>query len=286
MTNAIYLKDAHGDYTQILLDNAINRLAAGVYTVSIEMAGLEFSPMEWKSDDMFRFSTGPAMDAIADIERFWTNQHRFDQYGMVGKRALLLYGAPGTGKTCTLHQIAEEAVERDAVCLFSTNNLEELMAGVKGLRAADPERKIVLLFEDIDQMRKSERLLAILDGQMQVSNVVVLATTNYIEQLPPRLVNRPGRLDRVLHIGPPSQAQRQEYLHSLLNNEPMAAVWAAETEGFSLAHLRELVVSVMVMEFGYDESLSRLRERLNWEDTPVDDDEPVIPEGLLAESHG
>lgn len=84
-------------------------------------------------------------------------------------------------------------------------------------------------------------------------------TTNYPERLGGRIVNRPSRFDDRIFVGMPSPEARRVYLLHATGDEALAAQWAADTQGLSIAHLRELVAAVMCLDQDYEEVLVRLR---------------------------
>lgn len=140
---------------------------------------------------------------------------------------------------------------------FTTNVLA-------GIRHIEPDRLIVVEMEDLDSIvdENEEALLDLLDGAHQIDGVVYLATTNKIAELPDRIKNRPSRIDARVYVGPPDQACRTKYL---LSKWP-GSQWDARvehivhlTEGFSYAHLKEVVVSVGCLGHEPDESIRRLR---------------------------
>jgi len=116
-------------------------------------------------------------------------------------------------------------------------------------------------------MRHGESgLLALLDGEPQIDNVVFVATTNYPENLDKRMKNRPSRFDYVRRIGMPSNAARQKFIEHknprLATNPEELEQWVRETKGFSVAHLKELIVSVEIFGSNFDESLKRLKDMM------------------------
>jgi len=105
-------------------------------------------------------------------------------------------------------------------------------------------------------------LLGLLDGEHQVDNVVVLATTNYPERLGERIINRPSRFDEVILVDMPSAKARYRYLkHVLKGTVPEEEIekWVAATDKLSVAHLRELIVATQCLGRPYAEVVDRLR---------------------------
>ena len=110
-------------------------------------------------------------------------------------------------------------------------------------------------------------LLAMLDGEHQTDNVVYIATTNYPERLDARFINRPSRFDEIIKIGMPRAAARQYYLAAtdarLLNDEAELIKWVSKTDGFSIAHLKELIISVECFGKSFEVAHGRLRTMID-----------------------
>lgn len=65
------------------------------------------------------------------------------------------------------------------------------------------------------------QLLVELDGLQQRVNVTVIAATNRPDKIDPALL-RPGRFDRVLYVGPPSETDREDIFRIHLRRMPCA----------------------------------------------------------------
>jgi len=86
-------------------------------------------------------------------------------------------------------------------------------------------------------------------------------STNYLDRIPARL-RRPGRFDKVIHLGPPQLEGRLAYLEHKLKGieKPEMIRWLAEqTNGFSFGHMRELTIGAYAMKEPIKEVLARLR---------------------------
>lgn len=57
----------------------------------------------------------------------------------------------------------------------------------------------------------------------------------------------------------PSPAAREVYLRSRLGKDERIVQWVKDSEGLSVAHLRELVVAVCCLGRTYAETIERLR---------------------------
>lgn len=79
-----------------------------------------------------------------------------------------------------------------------------------------------------------------------------------------RIVNRPSRFDERIFVGMPGLAARLTYLRSATTNGSALkpndlARWGKDTDGFSIAHLRELVAAVLCLDQPYEDVLKRLK---------------------------
>jgi ATPases of the AAA+ class len=88
------------------------------------------------------------------------------------------------------------------------------------------------------------QLLTELDGIEKLENVVVIGATNRPDILDPALL-RPGRLERLVYVGPPEPAERLEILKIYTKKMPLApdvdlSKLADMTEGYSGADLEML----------------------------------------------
>ena len=136
---------------------------------------------------------------------------------------------------------------------------------LKALRRIEPTRNLITVYEDIDEIinyNGESQVLSMLDGEHNIDNILQLATTNYPEKLGARIINRPSRFDRRVYIGMPEAPAREAYLVKATQDgleESKLERWTKDTEGLSIAHLRELVAAVYCLDQEYDEVIERLK---------------------------
>jgi ATPases of the AAA+ class len=120
------------------------------------------------------------------------------------KRAVLVEGPYGTGKTLAGALTAQRAVANGWTFVLNRPGQDDIMATLQTAQLYAPA---VVWFEDIDTVGSGgssmfiSRLLDALDG-VTAKGVEVVAgfTTNHVERLQKGLL-RPGRVDTVIHIG-------------------------------------------------------------------------------------
>jgi SpoVK/Ycf46/Vps4 family AAA+-type ATPase len=101
-----------------------------------------------------------------------------------------------------------------------------------------------------------------LDGVKQIEDVVYIATTNYPEKLQDRITNRPSRFDRRYKVELPNEEIRRAYIQHKLTDEDIKNInieeWVERTDGMSLSHLKEVVISTIVMGREFEEVMDNL----------------------------
>lgn len=223
----------------------------GIWTVGQYGFSFRFEPVQIVTDNLVRLDNGPAKEVIDEIKKFWGLKDRFKSFGYLHKRGFLLHGPPGTGKTTTLNLIMEDMVKAGGmvVTVSDARMVGPLIDMLKGFRAVDAHTPLLVVMEDIDNLVGvvETQILALLDGEYQIENVVYVATTNYLRRLPERIHNRPSRFDKKIEIGPPSVEARREYLRSRGITGPELEDYVKHSKGISIAHLKELIISVAIL---------------------------------------
>lgn len=242
------------------------KLTPGQYTVQYsDNKGYYFLKKTINLDDLIILPDSRSEKVLNSISHFWEKEKAFRKHGFLWKRGIMLYGPPGSGKTSTLQQLSKLIVDRDGFSVYVNADPALTAHGLAIMRRIEPDRPIVVMIEDIDAIIErfgESSLLALLDGELQIDNVVFVATTNYPENLDQRFVNRPSRFDEVILIGMPSDKAREVYLLNknprLGKNKEELSKWVSATDGWSIAHMRELIVAIECLDNPFDETVERL----------------------------
>ncbi|KAJ7893204.1 P-loop containing nucleoside triphosphate hydrolase protein [Mycena leptocephala] len=179
---------------------------------------------------------------LADAQEFLASEKWYNMAGIPHRRGYLLYGAPGTGKSSTVHAIAGELGLE--IYFISLANPEINDYSLGRLISDTPSRSILLL-EDIDCAFPSREepdededeeprrdhdgniikpthnmvpaksavtlsgLLNVLDSVSSEEGRLTFATTNHIENLDPALI-RAGRMDLKIKYSLATTSQMEE----------------------------------------------------------------------------
>jgi predicted ATPase len=243
-----------------------HELPSGLYKInSDESANLYFCQMKMLTDELIKLPDTDGEKVIKSIQSFWSSKEKFKAKGQLFKRGVLLWGPPGSGKTVTIMQLIEDLISRNGIVIFCQHP-HITSRGFELIRKIEPKRSIINVIEDIDELIEhygESSFLSMLDGENQIDNIVHIATTNYPEKLDPRIINRPSRFDEIIKVNMPTKKSREIYLRSKISeielDDKTLMEWVNDTEGFSIAHLRELVVSVFCLDNDYPKTLNRLQ---------------------------
>lgn len=127
----------------------------------------------------------------------------YRQEGISLKRAVLLYGPYGTGKTSVGMMLAQEAIKAGWTYIMARPGQDRVQDVLTTARLYAPA---VVWVEDIDtdtgesNPKAVSEMLDAFDGiNSKQGEIVIAMSTNHIDRVPPGML-RPGRLDYVIEI--------------------------------------------------------------------------------------
>ncbi|NLD61578.1 ATP-dependent zinc metalloprotease FtsH [Candidatus Sumerlaeota bacterium] len=202
---------------------------------------------------------------LAEVVEFLKDPEKFARLGARIPKGVLLYGAPGTGKTLLAKAVAGEA----GVPFFSISGSDfvEMFVGVGASRVRDlfeqakKNKPCVIFIDEIDAVGRHRwsgmggghdereqtlnQLLVEMDGFSANEGVILIAATNRPDMLDKALL-RPGRFDRQIAVDIPDLKGREQILQVHSREVKMATgvdlnVIAKGTAGFSGADLANLI---------------------------------------------
>lgn len=242
----------------------VEKLPAGIYEPFAQpgMWGLEL--LKISSDGIYLLPDMATETVLAEVTKFWNSEKKYREHNLLYKRGIILCGPPGGGKTVAVKLLMNQLVSKDGVVIIA-HNINLTIMCLKAIRRIEPKRNLIVVLEDIDEIisfNGESQVLSMLDGEQNVDNILHLATTNYAEKLGARIVNRPSRFDRRVNVPMPEEAARRVYLDKATKGElarDTLETWTEDTDGLSIAHLKELVASVYCLEQPYQDVISRLK---------------------------
>jgi hypothetical protein len=127
----------------------------------------------------------------------------FAKLGQSTKRAFLLEGPPGGGKTSAADITAQVALEHGWTFLFCRPGKDDITRVMQTARMYQPA---VVFREDLDNVARAgshdiESTLDLMDGiDTKGLRMMVIMTTNHADEIHQGMI-RPGRLHGIIHIG-------------------------------------------------------------------------------------
>jgi len=165
----------------------------------------------------------------------------FKRLGVRAPRGILLYGAPGTGKTLLAKAVANES-EANFILVKGPELLskwvgESEKAVREVFKKARQTSPTIIFFDEIDSLaprrgasldnavteRVVNQLLTEMDGLEDLYDVVIIAATNRPDMVDPGLL-RPGRFDRLILTPVPDKRTRLEIFKVHTKNMPLENV--------------------------------------------------------------
>jgi mitochondrial chaperone BCS1 len=222
--------DVFGAFIRNALPNSENKI--GIYDVDVNVytsASWGVNPAGYikeRPEKSVILAPGTRRSLMGSIDFFINNRAWYDEKYMAYKLTLILEGPSGTGKTSIIRMIATK-LKRDVYQL----NINRHGAQLSKLLAAVPKGSIVTI-EDFDdspathsraesgqaavQVADSKAfsigdILNGLDGIVSLDDVIIVLTTNRIGIIDDAIV-RPGRVDKVIHVGPLNNEEIHDYI--------------------------------------------------------------------------
>lgn len=234
-----YLENGYIDFSALDTVKSSSKLDPGTYKVGwlpyphdrIELKQLS----NLEAMDIQNFQFKDKIDKFVSsffnrsIAEFMTN------IGLNHKAGILFYGKEGTGKTSIIKHYCQQLIqEQDAVVFHITEityieNVWDFVTKVRNVQM----NPIVVVFDEFEGLTKNREsyVKSILDGSVSINNSVIFAATNYIDEVPMAIRNRPSRFKYVLEIG---AIQSKEEIVPIVTKMLSTKFTTEDIEGFSL----------------------------------------------------
>jgi transitional endoplasmic reticulum ATPase len=203
-----------------------------------------------------------------DVHGFFGNRELYRKSKVAWRRGIIFHGVPGVGKTLFIKTLIKSLAERSPpvptlyvksldACAGPKWSVQQIF--LKARRAAP----CLLVLEDLDSLVESSTrsyFLNEVDGLSSNDGILMIGSTNNLDQLDPSVTKRPSRFDRKYHFSLPSEDERLAYCRYWRQKfidsdevdfpEEICHAVAKLTEKFTFAYLKELFVSSLLLLVG------------------------------------
>jgi len=254
------------------------QIKPGFYTLAQDASGLKTSKIEFRKRDLLE-DVSSTKSIIQEARLFFGKLEVYERLNRPKKRGVLLYSAPGFGKSSSIEKFCVDFANEDngtVVIVWPTSEIEaDSIVHFFSHRAdytADCSR-LILIVEDIGGKEPGDYrgsqgvnsgLLNLLDGIGVTFKLptFICATTNHPESLLQALADRPGRFDRLIKLNPPTHDEKIRLLSFIskreLTDEEKDSIGRKGTEEFSVAHLEEIAVRSLLHDKSYAEVIQEM----------------------------
>ena len=158
-------------------------------------------------------------EEILNVIKWFKNSKELKAKGVSIPKGAILFGEPGNGKSLLIKEIIRCA---DApVFVFKGEQTNIVEAVIETFKKASETGHAIIVFDELDLLIDRDRrviraLQECLDGVESSEDVLVLAATNDLDEIPAPLL-RHGRLEKLIHIPYPKGEEALELLKKHFN---------------------------------------------------------------------
>lgn len=253
----------------------------GIFSIEKDTSGFYLKPSGFVKDRILEEYVH-TKDITDKIDKFFSRLHVYKDFGIeVPKRGMLFYGPPGTGKSLAISKVCDSyALKKDTtIVIWHTDKFEpsEVKSFLRRFKYIEGAEKFILVAEDIGgaevelegrRMRSDSSLLSLLDNVEKTFTVptLILATTNFPQNMLGNLTNRPQRFDDKIEVKPPEASFRAKFLSFFSQGKApedvLGRIKDKKFNDFSVAHIKEIVIRSGIYEMSYGEAMDQILEEV------------------------
>ena len=200
-----------------------------------------------------------------------------------------------TGKTSSITEACNDLIKKDkgtvvinwnASSIRSSDVLDFFTSGSEYTKECS---RVVFVIEDIGMnvegyggpKEVDRSLLNFLDGSGVAFRIptFIMATTNYVQNLPQNLIDRPGRFDKILEVGYPDADSRVALMEFItkaeLSEDDKKIIRSKDCDTFSTAYLKEIFIRSQLDGTSIVEVVAQLKNHQKRLENDFDDSPPM-----------
>lgn len=248
----------------------------GIFSIAVQNMKMVLTSTSFTSQDILEEAVS-TKEITDKINTFFNSLDIYKKYNLDPKRGLLLWGPPGTGKSATVAKVCENYAKDNSTLIVTwpSDKFEarDVKSFIKSFSYTENKvDRLILVIEDLGGVENQDgprryseaSLLSLLDNVEATFTkpTMIIATTNHPEKFLENLIDRPQRFDDVIEVKPPSGEFRARFLEFFSQNEvsdtAKELIKQNKYEGFSVAHLKEIVVRSAIYGISIETAIEQL----------------------------
>jgi SpoVK/Ycf46/Vps4 family AAA+-type ATPase len=238
----------------------------GIYSIKFSPEyGTYLSLLEFNDDKTTELLYENFEEINDDFRKFLSLEEKYKKSGIEFNRAVLLHGHPGCGKKYLARRLAQSF---DGITLYA-DEPEDLKRMVSLIKTNDSNAKILVIIEEIGYLLEKNGITSVMEifkSKENSDGVYIVATTNFEEKVNEYLANKPGVFEEKILVDYPEEEDRLKYITHLAKSldididKKRIAKISKDTEDLSLGHIKNLIESVFLYDYHYDDKLEDIKK--------------------------
>lgn len=204
-----YLESGEITYSELDTNRTEKQLDPGLYSLKyLEHPHYRVKMETEEGGEILNIHEFPDKDRLDKLFTAFFNKEikeKIKGLGFYHKSGVLLYGKEGTGKSTIIKHYSLRAIKEHGALVFYINDRNyrisdswEIISKIRKVQS----NPIIIIFEELDVICKeySGIVKTMLDGNLSIDNSIVFGTTNFIDDIPESIKDRPSRFKYSLNI--------------------------------------------------------------------------------------